>query len=163
MPKSSREELKKMHERVGKIFVGKFIRRIFKTYVDNMNDYITTDSKTERYYVDYTSDEDERGVDIFFDICHHPLVDFSTVSFPALHFALYTQPRKLYIVGCDCTMCGAPGNHFYDTNRISTVVTSWKVGYARMKMFAKRYSPQTQIISINPFGLKGLFEDIYTE
>lgn len=38
-----------------------------------------------------------------------------------------------------------------------------KVGYARMKMFAKQYYPDTEIFSVNPVGLKGLFKDMYTE
>ena len=38
-----------------------------------------------------------------------------------------------------------------------------KVGYARTKMFARQYYPETEIISINPVGLRGLFKDVYTE
>ncbi len=32
-----------------------------------------------------------------------------------------------------------------------------------MKGFAKTYYPETEIISVNPVGLKGLFHDVYTE
>ena len=38
-----------------------------------------------------------------------------------------------------------------------------RVSYARLKTFADQYYPDTEIISINPVGLKGLFKDIYTE
>ena len=31
------------------------------------------------------------------------------------------------------------------------------------KMFARHHYPETEIISINPVVLKGLFKDIYTE
>ena len=32
-----------------------------------------------------------------------------------------------------------------------------------MKKFAEVYYPETEIISVNPIGLKGLFRDVYTE
>ena len=34
---------------------------------------------------------------------------------------------------------------------------------ARIKEFARQYYPETEIISINPVGLKGLFIDQYTD
>ena len=38
-----------------------------------------------------------------------------------------------------------------------------KTGYAQMKMFARFYYPETEIISINHVGLCGLFKDVYTD
>ena len=85
------------------------------------------------------------------------MASFFSIVFPALHFAL---------VGCDVTENG----HFYDQNEVKVglvkphLATGFvKVGYARMKMFARQYYPETKIISVNPVGLRGLFEDIYTE
>lgn len=31
------------------------------------------------------------------------------------------------------------------------------------RYFAKQYYPNTEIISVNPVGLKGIFTDLYTE
>ena len=42
-------------------------------------------------------------------------------------------------------------------------VQNVKIGYARIKMFARLYYPDTEIISINPVGLRGLFRDAYTD
>jgi hypothetical protein len=36
-------------------------------------------------------------------------------------------------------------------------------GWNEFKKFASIYYPKTEIISINPIGLKGLFKDIYTD
>ena len=38
-----------------------------------------------------------------------------------------------------------------------TLVEPWK----RLKLFANKLYPGTEIISVNPVGLKGLFKDIY--
>ena len=98
---------------------------------------------------------------IYQDICFHGLVDFCSVIFPALHFALFTYPKEIYLVGCDTSRTG----HFYDPKKQQDdmAIQSMKVGYARMKMFAKRFYPDTEIISINPVGLKGLFSEVYTD
>lgn len=99
---------------------------------------------------------------IYKDICYHPLMDFWSVTFTALHFALFTYPKEIYLVGCDTSRTG----HFYNPEKQAQndmQIHNMKVGYARAKMFAKQYYPDTEIISINPVGLKGLFKDIYTD
>ena len=47
-------------------------------------------------------------------------------------------------------MSGSAGNF---------LVNSWKW----VKDFTNRFYPGTEIISVNPVGLKGLFRDVYTE
>ena len=93
------------------------------------------------------------------DICYHPVADFFSVIFNAIQFALFTYPQKLYLAGCDVSSSG----HFYSPERSGGNFAAWKVGYARIKVFARRYYPDTEIISINPVGLRGLFKDVYTE
>lgn len=102
------------------------------------------------------------------DICRHGLADFFSGSFCALHFSLFTYPKRIYLVGCDTS----PTGHFYAESKeldkqsksgMNSSAKFMKVGYARMKMFAKHYYPDTEIISINPVGLRGLFKDVYTD
>ena len=94
------------------------------------------------------------------DICHHPLANFSNSVFNAIHFALFTYPAELYLVGCDVTHAG----HFYDRKKDNSLqLNKLKVGYAKMKAFAEHHYPETKIFSINPVSLKGLFTDIYTD
>ena len=33
--------------------------------------------------------------------------------------------------------------------------------WLKLKKFAKTYYPDTEIISVNPVGLKGIFKDVY--
>lgn len=103
------------------------------------------------------------------DISTAPLYNSSTVSIQALQFILYTQPRRIYIVGVDCTCstkkhfigqdtdCSFRGEDVAQTDKYS--IESYKL----LKEFAQTYYPLTEIISVNPVGLKGLFEDVYTQ
>ncbi len=92
------------------------------------------------------------------DIANFPLLDLGTIVFPAIHFAFYTNPKRIYLVGCDCSNAG----YFDKTQqRYSSehLVEKWKT----IKKFRDIYYPDIEIISINPVGLKGMFKDIYTE
>lgn len=75
------------------------------------------------------------------------------IAFSAAQFALFTNPKKIYLVGCDCTagyFNSKKGNSNYH------LVSYWK----KFKDFANLYYPETEIISINPVRLKGLFKDM---
>lgn len=104
------------------------------------------------------------------DIDTAAIYNSASVSVQAMQFALFTSPAKIYLVGIDCTT--ASKQHFtgptLDLKQLRNedvacndcaVISDWH----RIKEFAEMYYPQTKIISVNPVGLKGLFEDIYTE
>ncbi len=99
---------------------------------------------------------------IYQDISCHPLTNFNSIFSAGFQFALFTYPSEFYLVGCDVSH----GHFFYFDDRDfqnKMNVTAAKVGYARLKRFARRFYPDTKIISINPVGLKGLFKDVYTD
>lgn len=103
------------------------------------------------------------------DISIAPLHNSSTVSIQAMQFILYTQPEKIYIVGVDCTC--ATQKHFTGKEmdlsfRHEDVAWNDKTAikaYRTLKEFTQTYYPQTKIISVNPVGLRGIFEDVYTK
>lgn len=98
-----------------------------------------------------------------------PLANFCTVSLQAMQFILYTNPDKIYLVGIDCNMTKA--GHFvgksFDCSKRNensqrnddNSIIYWKI----MKEFTDCYYPNTEIISVNPVGLKGIFKDVYTK
>jgi hypothetical protein len=100
-----------------------------------------------------------------FDLAVQPLADCGSVVFSALQFAMWMNPRRLYLVGCDCSH----GGYFYKGGNVSPSGANTleldrvMQGYAWFKQFAKRYYPETEIVSMNPVGLKGLFKDEFTE
>lgn len=102
-----------------------------------------------------------------YDIETEPLGNFCTVSLQAMQFILYTNPKRIFLAGIDCNV--ATGGHFcgteYDFSRNKEIakhdrlsVDYWK----QLKRFAETYYPNTEIISINPVGLRGIFKDVYT-
>lgn len=95
-----------------------------------------------------------------YDISTQPLGCFGSIVFPALQFALWTYPKKIYLVGCDCTTAG----YAYSKDDKNFLVPDRIIkAYKKFKLFAGKYYPDIEIISINPVGLKGIFKDVYTD
>lgn len=85
-----------------------------------------------------------------------PFGDFKSTVFSIMQFVLYTHPRRIYLLGCDCSMDGyAYGDHqtYLDCD---AVIANWD----KFKHFTKTYYPDTEIISVNPVGLKGMFKEL---
>ncbi|MBZ7976114.1 glycosyltransferase family 2 protein [Campylobacter sp. RM12637] len=124
------------------------------------NSFLTLNN-VDFYYINRDLDSSYTR-EIFDDISIYPLSDFYTIAHHAFHFALFTGAKKIYIVGCDSSY-----NGYYDgANQNLQWSTDFKIiinGWKKFKKFADIYYPATQIISINPIGLKGIFHDEYTE
>ena len=144
----------------------KFYGLVVEKHYNNMNHIVPeSDSivaNALRYRTDWESISDywsdRISSEFAFHITTQALGDFLSVIFPSLQFALYTNPKRIYIVGCDLT-----NNHFYDNkttlnNYYNTYYPTWQ----KFKKFAQIYYPDTEIVSINPVGLKGMFKDIYS-
>lgn len=101
-----------------------------------------------------------------------PLEDYPTIALIAIQFILYTHPQKIYLVGCDFSAEG----HFNERNQTKEKI-DWGIREAKrlwsndlmrqwwsnVKEFQHCYYPDTEIVSINPIGLKGIFKDEYTD
>ena len=79
--------------------------------------------------------------------------DIGSSSFSALQFLLYTNPKTIYLVGHDCYSYKVEDYNY-------KMFIPW---YKEFKEFANHNYPNTRIISINPVGLKGIFEDEYSK
>lgn len=135
-------------------FIGRYPQRFeLCKYFEAPVEYSKSD-KVYPYFLDVNPSRD-----IYMDITHHPLFNQGSIVFPVLQFALYTQPKKIYLIGCDVCNIG----YSYDKEaRGCHGADGWKIGYARLKTFAEYYYPDVEIISVNPIGLKKLFKDEYT-
>ena len=150
--KKQREEMEQGFGKITNgIFISKFMDRISHCYNNYPEDVSLRFNNVNRFYIDDTVDNP-----IYQDICYHPLMCCASVVFAALHFSLFTYPKEIYLVGCDA----APTGHFYEKNYTLPYLDTIKVVYARMKMFANHHYPETEIISVNPIGLRGLFKDL---
>ena len=127
----------------------------FITYYDEFPEYIIEENQARRYFINYPSKE------IHADIEYYPLMGSGSIIFSAIQFAMYTRPQKIFLVGCDCAANGHFGT-VEDRHYLESAVDIWMDGYKRLKRFSAQYYPDTEIISINPVGLKGMFRDVYT-
>jgi hypothetical protein len=153
--------------------------------IQNMEEYCQYHVR----YIDYVGCDfyNYEGLSLPYDLCNSPLTDFGSVIFPAIQFALWTNPKRIYIVGCDCSKKkteketnyftrGATEEekqqalninvHFYDNEvanddfcQSEDLVEGWH----KIKEFQQIYYPDIEMVSINPVFLKGLFKDEYTE
>lgn len=105
------------------------------------------------------------------DLESRPLCNMMNVGQSVMQLCLYMNPRRIYIVGCDMS-----GNHFSPGNQSDEEVKKQGIlmektfesrrkdlirRWIEIKDFAAVHYPNTEIISINPVGLKGIFNDIY--
>lgn len=111
----------------------------------------------KRYYCHASCSKTPDLPDIFaYDLCTEELYSKGSTVFDALQFALWTNPKRIYLVGCDCSNAG----HFNakdSTQNFDILVEPYRL----LKEFASVYYPETEIISVNPVGLKGVFKDLY--
>ena len=91
-----------------------------------------------------------------------PLADFGSIVHPALHFALFTHPKIIYILGCDITSSGYSSKNLIQITNPHQFARM-KFGFEKLRDFRDRHYPDTKIISVNPIGLKGIFDDVYTK
>lgn len=93
-----------------------------------------------------------------YDLSTKPLCCHGSIIFPALQFALWTHPKRIYLVGCDCNNNG----YAWDKNYKNTLPVDYILkGYKKFIEFKNKYYPEVEVVSINPIGLKGYFKDIY--
>lgn len=138
-------------------FYGQHVN-FFPYYGENGNGNIPEyDAIRDNAYRFYSNAFDE---EVFPDISTCPIFDLGTVAHCAIQFALWTHPKRIYIIGCDCN------NNGYFNNKKQP---KWDLlekainGYKILKHFRDVYYPDIEIISVNPVGLKGLFKDVYTQ
>lgn len=158
-----RQDFKEYEPELIQTDIPKFIGRFFYQDWDTCTESLVNKLKNSQQYI-LASDIGRIPCDLSLE----PLWHGGSVAFSAFQFALYTNPKRIYLVGCDCA--GAQDakhwQHFDDKNfeqhnqmPIQPLIDGWKKLFA----FAKKYYPETEIISINPVGLKGETKDIYTK
>ena len=102
---------------------------------------------------------------IYPDLENNSFLNHSIV-FPSIQFALYAGFSKIYLVGCDCNMYGQDSTRKYffsdnkSNNKIDEIYLHW---WREIYEFKNCNYSNTEIISINPVGLKNMMDlDIYT-
>lgn len=127
-------------------------------------EYVVEEHGARRYFAC------EPICELYTDITSYPLMGMHTIALHALQFAIFTRPKRILLVGCDC-YCGGQYKHYNEAVQpgeedlvlAERSVQIWIKGYKMIKDFTDQFYPDTEIISVNPVGLKGMFHDMYTE
>ena len=129
--------------------------------------------KAKRFICDYYIYGDGFKSKPVLDLENRALGGMPNVGMSVIQLALYMNPKKIYIVGCDMS-----GTHAMNGNQSKKELSAeekqfdsyWKQEQTRLinkwielKSFAETYYPETRTISINPVGLNGVFEDVFQE
>lgn len=150
-----------------KEYQGNHCIKFFGTQNGSRNDEIPESYALECGAVRYATDgyiwlfEDK--CQFAFEMNSKSIGNFATIALPALQFALWTNPREIYIVGCDTTKNGHFKGEMSENARKITSDESYDrmiKDWCAVKEYADLYYPDTKIFSVNPIGLKGIFEDI---
>ena len=104
------------------------------------------------------------------DIDRMAVGNMPNIALSAMQIALFTYPKRIYLVGCDASQGHFIQPKSLDQSRIAEhekdlemAVSSNRViqKWIELKEFAKAFYPDIEIVSINPVGLKGIFSDQY--
>lgn len=124
----------------------------------------------KRYYTDSYMVMNGFESKLVCDIDKMAIGNMPNIAISAMQIALFTNPKRIYLVGCD-----ASSGHFVQPSNLDAktiemhekdlklAVSSDRViaKWAEVKEFAEAFYPDTEIVSINPVGLRGLFREIY--
>lgn len=130
--------------------------------VPGIAQYHADKAGAERYY--FIDNNAMSAWDFPPDISVLPFSAYSSIVHPAITFALYTGVRRIYLVGCDSSLGGYSTQLGYqDPSKNALHINYLLPGWSKLKTYAETLFPETEIISVNPVGLKGLFKDVYTK
>lgn len=124
----------------------------------------------KRYYTDSFIGVSAFDCKFICDIDKMAIGNMPNIALSAMQIALFMNPRRIYLVGCDASQ----GHYVQPKNLtekdiqrhekdLKMAVSSDRTiqKWAELKAFANAFYPDTEIISINPVGLKGIFKDEY--
>ena len=121
------------------------------------NQPLTVSTNMANYNVFYYKSENQYN----FQIDLRQLPDFCSVIFSAMAYALWTAPKRIFVVGADCSKNHAQNLSATHTSNLEYLVEEW---HRMKKYYFDRFYPDVEIISVNPVGLKSLFnKNVYTK
>lgn len=150
----------------------KFFGHQIGSYEREIPESFAIKCRGKRYYTDIYYVPDGYRSRFVCDIDKMAIGNMANIALSAMQIVLFTNPSKIYLVGCD-----ASSGHFVQPKSLSNeriknhekdlkmavygdkVIDQWR----ELKRFAQAFYPDTEIISINPVGLKGIFKDVFTE
>lgn len=129
-------------------------------------------SGAKKYYTDGYMYSGVANSKLIVDIDRMAIANTYNIGIQIMQVAFFMNPAKIYLAGIDANVSGHFAYDEIDTmdekkTRISQKrfvdIDSVKDQWKKVIEFRDIYYPDTQVISINPVGLKGMFVDEYPE
>ncbi len=152
-------------------FFGTQDDRTLGVYRSNIPFQLVDRCKARLFVTNYFAIDNLWDSKFVYNIDSSAISTFTNVGLAVMQFALWMNPKRIYLVGID-----ASGNHFTQQGlseeekaeeelRITAMWESererTRKKWEECKLFASIYYPDTEIVSVNPVGLKGIFRDVY--
>ena len=100
------------------------------------------------------------------DISVSPVKAYETTAISAMQILLWMHPDEILLVGCDCSIGHSHltyNDDHCDAGYSEEDFTEARCNWELLKKFTDDFYPDIKITSVNPVGLKGLFNDIYSD
>lgn len=124
----------------------------------------------KKFYTDSYMFPSQENSMLVLDIDRMPISNTYNMGLLVMQIAFFMNPSRIYLVGIDASANGHFTDQGLSVERISKInedlkkyvdIENLKGKWLEVKKFRDIYYPETEIVSINPVGLKGLFIDIY--
>ncbi len=102
--------------------------------------------------------EDPERNSIAYDLTYEPMGCYSSIVHSAFQFAMFTNPKRIYLVGCDCAFSSGKRGQHNTFGSAYGLIRDWRI----FKKHLDENYPELEVVSINPVGLQGLFTDMFT-
>lgn len=152
-------------------FFGTQDDRNLPVYQSNIPFHLVEKCNARLFVTNYFAIDNLWESKFIYNIDSSAISTFTNVGLSVMQFALWMNPKRIYLVGID-----ASGNHFTQQGlsmeekieEEQRITAMWETDRERTrkkweecKLFASIYYPETEIVSVNPVGLKGVFRDEY--
>ncbi|MBR3251959.1 MAG: hypothetical protein IKF80_09655 [Erysipelotrichaceae bacterium] len=148
----------------------KFFGHQIGTYKREIPESFSIKCNAKRYYTDTYIFGDGFDSRFVADIDKMAIGNMPNIALSAMQILLFTNPKIIYLVGCDASKGHYVQPKKLTKERIETHEKDLAIAvsanktikkWLELKEFANAFYPDTKIVSINPVGLKGIFEDEY--
>lgn len=130
------------------------------------------DANAQKYYTDAYMFPGAQYLNLVVDIDKMAIANTHNIGVQIMQVALFMNPSRIYLVGIDASSNGHFSYEGIDDKRKKEIdstlakyvdVNSVKDEWLKVKELRDVYYPSTRIISINPIGLRGIFEDEFQD
>ena len=160
-----------VQDKVAEYDCVKFFAHQIGQYESQIPESFRMRCNARRYYTDSFLTHSGFKSRFVCDIDAMPIGNMANIALQAMQILLFSYPKEILLVGVDASNKGHFAEpqklqkndimHMRELQKACTDIEKTLTKWTELKEFAKVFYPDVTIKSVNPVGLKGVFEDIY--